>query len=1210
MTLYNAITNTIAGTAVTSGGGNYTFSNLLPGIYYVEFGAIPGYSRTLSDRGADTSDSDADPVTGRTANVTLSSGQENLTLDAGYFLPVTIGDLVFNDTNANGLQDPGESGLGGVGVSVYRPGFGPDGIPGNADDATAVAAQTTPAGGSYSFTGLRPGIYQVGFGSLSGYGRTLAGQGGDDAKDSDADAVTGLTAGYPLAAGGSDITIDAGYYQTATVFGHLYIDTNGNGDQDPGEPDLANVNVIITDVNGASQTVVTAPNGNWTATVPPGSTTANVDETDPQYPAGYTQTEGSDPTVVIAVSGASTDAGIDGYYIPGTISGHLYIDANGNGDQDPGEPDLADVGVVVTDSNGNAQTVITNPSGNWVATVPPGGTSANVDESDPDFPSSYTQTEGTDPTLVTAIAGSGVDAGIDGYAPLADLGIVKTVNNPTPNVGFNVVFTLVATNHGPAAATGVAVMDPLPSGYEFVSANPAPAYNSTSGAWTIGNLANGATSTLEITAKVLASGSYLNVATIGGDQPDPVPGNDTDDAATTPVPPGAITGRVLKDTNNDGNGDSPLGGVTLTLVDSSGNPVDGDPLTAGVQPVTAITAPDGTYSFPGLIPGTYGVLETQPSNHLSVSDKDGGNPDEIRPVIVTAGNTNTGNDFIEIQPGSISGYVYVGSAPLANVTLTLLDEFGVPVDGDPGTPGIQPVETVTDSLGYYQFAGIRPGVYQVAQMQPYGYDSFGDIDGGDKDIVGDVTPITILPGQHSQNNNFIETLDTCPDDWDEWKFQHPGETPAGNPDADAYDNFAEFAFAMPYDAGTGSSWLGATAWVIQPSTLAPGTLEGVFVRPKGATANVTYTLQYAAAPGDPTVWQSVVITPAVVSTQDNGDCTETVTIHDLESLTGLAGGKGVVRIRADLDDDGGGEGDIDHTSVTEPEGWTVTGLEICCRTYNNPYQRESVFTGTVTAVNGQNLAFAANDNLALLLTSGGSFYLEVVSGDHEGQRFDIVSTTGNTVTLANDGNLHAPTAPFNTLTGPPPAGLAGDRIAIHRHWTLGETFPVSGLGASGSQSTADQIQVFAGGAWTIYWLYDANDADPLTARWVDAADAGMADQGAVVMPPGQGAFFNNKTAVTSIMAYGEIRTNDFVRPHAPGNNLVGGGYPTRPIRQRPPRPCHEPGNGILRQHQLQDGRFDLRVEGGHGHRSARLRHLLPARRDPVTARPHPVDQGW
>ena len=167
----------------------------------------------------------------------------------------------------------------------------------------------------------------------------------------------------------------------------------------------------------------------------------------------------------------------------------------------------------------------------------------------------------------------------------------------------------------------------------------------------------------------------------------------------------------------------------------------------------------------------------------------------------------------------------------------------------------------------------------------------------------------------------------------------------------------------------------------------------------------------------------------------------------------------------------------------------------------------------------------------------------MTSGDNEGHRFDIASASGNTVTLANDASLHAAAAPFNTLTGAPPASLAGDQVAIRRHWTLDEIFPPTGFGATGSQSTADQVQVFSGGAWTIYWLYDDNDGNPATARWVDAADAGMADQGNAVIPPGQGMFFNNRTAATSILAYGEVRENDFIRPLAAGNNLVGGGYP-------------------------------------------------------------------
>ncbi|MCH7229215.1 hypothetical protein, partial [Haloferula sp. A504] len=168
-----------------------------------------------------------------------------------------------------------------------------------------------------------------------------------------------------------------------------------------------------------------------------------------------------------------------------------------------------------------------------------------------------------------------------------------------------------------------------------------------------------------------------------------------------------------------------------------------------------------------------------------------------------------------------------------------------------------------------------------------GYDSFGDVDGGDLDIIGDITPIVIAPGEESPDNDFVETLDTCPDDWDEWLYQHPGEWADGNPDLDAYDNLAEFAFAMPAEDGSGSGWLGRTAWIIQPSTLAPGTLEGVFIRPTGALLDVTYTLEYAATLADPVVWQSLTLEPTHYTTVDNGDCTETVTIHDLENLTGL-----------------------------------------------------------------------------------------------------------------------------------------------------------------------------------------------------------------------------------------------------------------------------------------------------------------------------------
>lgn len=120
--------------------------------------------------------------------------------------------------------------------------------------------------------------------------------------------------------------------------------------------------------------------------------------------------------------------------------------------------------------------------------------------------------------------------------PISDLIIVKTVNNQTPLVGTNVVFTLVATNDGPSVATGVSVADLLPSGYGYVSYTATyGTYNNVTGAWTIGNLNNGQSQTLTITATVLNSGNYTNTATINGTNVDDVPSNNTSSISTTPV---------------------------------------------------------------------------------------------------------------------------------------------------------------------------------------------------------------------------------------------------------------------------------------------------------------------------------------------------------------------------------------------------------------------------------------------------------------------------------------------------------------------------------------------------------------------------------------------------------------------------------------------------------------------------------------------------
>lgn len=108
----------------------------------------------------------------------------------------------------------------------------------------------------------------------------------------------------------------------------------------------------------------------------------------------------------------------------------------------------------------------------------------------------------------------------------SNLSISKTLGNTTINIGENITFTITATNNGPSAATRVSVIDVLPSGYTFVSATPS-AGTWSSPNWVIGGLANGATETLNIVARVNTTGNYNNTASITGTENDPNLGNNS-----------------------------------------------------------------------------------------------------------------------------------------------------------------------------------------------------------------------------------------------------------------------------------------------------------------------------------------------------------------------------------------------------------------------------------------------------------------------------------------------------------------------------------------------------------------------------------------------------------------------------------------------------------------------------------------------------------
>jgi uncharacterized repeat protein (TIGR01451 family) len=120
-------------------------------------------------------------------------------------------------------------------------------------------------------------------------------------------------------------------------------------------------------------------------------------------------------------------------------------------------------------------------------------------------------------------------------ATAADIGITKTVSNPTPAVGNIVTFTVTAHNAGPNATTALQVTDVLPAGLTFDSATPSQGtYTRATGIWNVGAMAVGASATLRITATVTGTTRVTNTARRSSSAPvDPNPANDSASVAVT-----------------------------------------------------------------------------------------------------------------------------------------------------------------------------------------------------------------------------------------------------------------------------------------------------------------------------------------------------------------------------------------------------------------------------------------------------------------------------------------------------------------------------------------------------------------------------------------------------------------------------------------------------------------------------------------------------
>ena len=358
--------------------GYYQFTGLIAGTYTVTIDGttVPsGFTPTIATVGSDTTiDSNAAPVT-----VTLvpqgGGTSSDQTIDFGYQSPCvgTVGNYVWHDDNRDGIQQPGELGIDGVRVYL------------TADGVTIVQETITSVSGNdhgyYQFAGLCAGTYQVvvdtASAPLAGLSATSTSPADDETVDSnDTPAVVTL----PNDA--SNLTVDFGFVSpcAAKIGDFVWIDLNGNGLQDAGEPGLAGAAVTLRRLsdNAILGTVITGPDGVYTFMGLCGG----------QYkveivpPAGYGPTlEGApdaasdsnaNPSVVTLTdgfTGTSSDLTIDFGFLPptGKIGDFVWLDTNTNGIQDGGEPGIAGVTVTLNGPDGT-QTTTTNSSGFYLFT--------------------------------------------------------------------------------------------------------------------------------------------------------------------------------------------------------------------------------------------------------------------------------------------------------------------------------------------------------------------------------------------------------------------------------------------------------------------------------------------------------------------------------------------------------------------------------------------------------------------------------------------------------------------------------------------------------------------------------------------------------------------------------------------------------------------------------------------------------------------------
>ena len=665
-----------------------------------------------------------------------------ITFNVPYPATAIIGDRVWEDTNGNGVQDAGETGLAGVTVLLKD-------IGGN-----TVATTATDANGNYSFT-VNAGTYSVAVVAPAGYKVTEADMGPSDATDSDIDDA-GNSPLVTVAAGDNNTTIDAGLFRTAEIGDRVWLDTNGNGQQDTGEAGVAGVIVRLYNAAGdlVDGPLATDANGNYLFTnLRPGTYSVQFDKT--TLPAGYsftTANSGSDVTdsdansldgktiQTVLDSGESDrtwDAGIVAN--PGAITGTVLEDLDHNG---TGDTPIAGVTVVLKDASGAPiATTTTDANGNYSFAGVPAGNYTVEQTNKPGFTDVGDKDGGNPNSIAVTVTPGATNPGNN------------FIDERTAAIGDKVWLDKNANGVQDAGEAGIAgvTVKLLDSAGNVVTT----ATTDANGNYLFGNLVPG-----NYAVQVVAPAGYtVTGKDLGGNDAldsdiDPTTGK----TITTTLSAGetdlswdaglyqkaSIGDRVWLDANKNGvqdTGEAGIAGVTVKLLNAAG----------GVA-ATATTDANGNYLFSNLTPGSYSVQVVAPAGY-SITGKDLGGNDALDSDIDPAtGSTiattlESGENDLSWDAGlyqqtasygdkvwldkNANGVQDAGETGLAGITVKLLNGAGGVV-----------ATTTTDANGNYLFSNLTPGDYAAQVVAPTGYFVSPKDQGGNDATDSDFDPTT------------------------------------------------------------------------------------------------------------------------------------------------------------------------------------------------------------------------------------------------------------------------------------------------------------------------------------------------------------------------------------------------------------------------------------------------------------------------------------